>query len=621
MFAKPEGIPRSSGVYLFRNAQETVIYVGKAKVLAQRLSNYFQRPGALDVKTQNLMAEATAVEWIVTPSELDALVLENELIKANQPRYNLRLKDDKTFPYVAIDVRGPDPIPFITRGRHHKGVLYFGPFVDVKSLRTSFDELLQVYPLRTCSNHKFNYQQRIGRPCLLFDIGRCPGPCVRSDLQEHNARAVASWTSFYEGNIRPLRDVLTGQMDEASKRRHFEAAAKFRDALESLDRASSSQVVVLDDHTNLDAIAVTVNGGRAAVIRFKVRHGRITGRTLHFVDRSLDEDSSEILLACLPDIYRSADDIPPQVILAEGSLNSELLGQFLDSRRGRAVAVTSPERGRKRRIIELAVADAESVISRDTLRRTHDHNLRSQALNEIATALGLPSAPFRMECFDMSHLQGTNYVGSMVVFVDGMPQVSDYRHFNVKEVLGNDDAGAMREVLLRRLRHWRDDQMSTKFRRADLIVIDGGLPQLHAAESAARELGIENEVQFCSLAKREELIYRPGSSTPIALPRGSEGLYLMQRIRDEAHRFAITFHRSKRGRAMVRTVLDGIEGLGPARQEKLLAQFGSLDVLRSASLEELTALSWLPDEVAERLYDHLRGSKPRQLYKEGDSDD
>ncbi len=606
MFAKPSGIPRQSGCYLFRNERGDIIYVGKALSLASRLSSYFQRPEGLTHKTQALMAEATSVEWIVTPTEVDALVLENELIKDNQPRYNMRLKDDKSFPWVALDTRVDFPAPYTTRSKHVKGVRYFGPFVEVRALRTTMDELIQAFPLRSCTKHKFNYHERIGRPCLLYDIGRCSGPCVGAIDVEGYQKLVDAWARFFDGDVRQLRTVLQRQMTEASEQKHYEAAAKARDGLEALERAASVQNVVLDDHSNLDVLSVATNGGRAAVVRFRVRFGRIIGRSVQLIDRSMDEDDAEILESVLTDLYPDAESVPPTVLVGSDEASTPLMVEYLSALRGKPVDIAVPQRGRRRRAIELAEGDATSVIDRDSLRRQSDHNVRSRALQELGAALHLAQPPFRIECFDMSHLQGTNYVGSMVVFEDGLALKSDYRHFNVKEVLGNDDVGAMEEVVRRRLGYWNDEQRATKFRRADLIIIDGGLPQLHAAQKAAQTLGLSDQVEFTALAKREELLYRPGTSTPIALDRGSESLYLVQRIRDEAHRFAITFHRSKRGKSMVASTLSGVEGLGPARQEKLLAQFGSLDELRRASLEELGALAWLPSDVATRLYDHLQ---------------
>jgi excinuclease ABC subunit C len=601
---------------LFRNDRGAVIYVGKAKVLASRLSNYFQRSEGLSEKTQLLMVEATAVEWIVTPSELDALILENELIKENQPRYNMRLKDDKSFPFVALDARTPFAAPYTTRGAHVKGVRYFGPFVDVRALRVTMDELLQAFPLRSCSRHKFNYQQRINRPCLLYDIGKCSGPCVGAISPEGYQELAQSWARFFEGDVRQLRDHLQRQMREASELKHYEAAAKARDGLEALERAAGAQSVVLDDHSNLDVIAIASEGSRSAIVRFRVRFGRIIGRTVHLVDRSMDEDDREILENAMTEMYLDAESVPPVVIVERAQLATSLVSQFLNDLRTKPVEVLAAQRGKRRRVLELAVHDAEAVINRDSLRRQADHNVRSRALQELGAALSLEQPPYRVECFDMSHLQGTNYVGSMVVFEDGLPIKNDYRHFNVKEVLGNDDVGAMEEVVRRRLTHWEEPQANSKFRRADLIIIDGGLPQLHAAEKAARTLGLGGLVEFAALAKREELLYRPGSSAPIALERGSESLYLVQRLRDEAHRFAIAFHRSKRGKSMVASSLEGVEGLGPARRERLLGVFGSLNALRQATLDELDALAWLPSDVATRLYDHLQAPTAPRPTKE-----
>lgn len=620
MLEKPQGIPTQSGCYLYRNDSGTIIYVGKARSLRQRLSNYFQRAEALDHKTQALMQEATSVEWIVTPTELDALILENELIKVNQPRYNIRLKDDKTYPYVAIDSRVEFPVPYITRSSHVKGVRYFGPFVDVRALRVTIDELLQAFPLRSCTKHKFNYQQKINRPCLLFDIGKCSGPCVGAVSPSGYQDLVDSWARFFEGDVRELKNLLTDQMKEASAKKHYEAAAKARDGLEALERASSVQSIVLDDVSNLDVIAVATDGGRAVVARYRVRFGRVIGRNVKLLDLSMDESPAQIIESVLSELYDEADQVPAEVLLSDIDDSNDLIRKYLEGVRGKRVRVASPQRGRRRRVVEMALGDAAAVIARDSLRRQADHNVRSRALQEIGAALGLEQPPFRIECFDMSHLQGTNYVGSMVVFEDGLPMKSEYRHFNVKEILGNDDVGAMNEVVRRRLSHWNDEQSTSKFRRADLIIIDGGPAQLQAARNAAEELGLLNDVEFAALAKREELLFRPGTPDPIALERGSESLYMVQRLRDEAHRFAITFHRSKRGKSMVSSSLDGVVGLGPKRRDALMEQFGSLSALRQASLEELHAIAWLPNDVAENLYDHLQGPTAPKLYK-GDNDE
>jgi excinuclease ABC subunit C len=604
---RPAGIPRQSGCYLYRDGRGQVIYVGKARVLAQRLGSYFQRRDGLNPKTRALMEEAASVEWIVTPSELDALILENELIKSHQPRYNMRLKDDKSFPYVALDLRADYAAPVVTRARHQRGVRYFGPYVDVGALRRTIEELLQAFPLRTCTRHKFDYHRRVGRPCLLYDIGKCSGPCAGRIDREGYHELLESWVRFFEGDVRPLRRLLESQMREAAETQHYEAAARARDGLEALERAASDQSVVLDDHSDLDVLALDTEGPRAALVRFRVRHGRVVGRTVHLVDRSMEEGPGEILEGAVSDLYPEggAEEVPPVVVLSDEPMGTALVTQYLAGRRGRAVEVVTPQRGRRRRVAELARADAAAVIARDSLRRQSDHNVRSRALQELGAALGLERPPFRIECYDMSHLQGTNYVGSMVVFEDGLAKRSDYRHFNVRETEGNDDVGAMTEVVRRRLAHWGEGTEG-RFPQADLLIIDGGLPQLNAARDAARRAGVSPPPPLVALAKREELLFLPGRREPVVLDRGSEALYLVQRIRDEAHRFAITFHRSKRGRSMVASTLEGVEGLGPARRERLLAQFGSLDALRGATLDELEALAWLPDDVAARLYDHLR---------------
>ena len=620
MLKKPEGIPKVSGCYLFRNEGGVVIYVGKALSLAQRLSNYFQKFESLDPKTQALMVEATSVEWIVAPSENDALLLENELIKANQPRYNMRLKDDKTFPFVAIDQTTAFPVPYITRAKHRKGVKYFGPFVDVRALRATMEELLQAYPLRTCTTAKFDAQRRLGRPCLLYDIGKCCGPCIGAVDTDAYGELVNAWAKFFDGDVRHLRDSLTARMKDAAAAQKYEAAAKFRDGLNALERADSDQSVILDDHSMLDVIGIATNGGRAALVAFKVRHGRIVGRNVHVIDRSMEENNAEIFEAVLPDLYKSAADVPPAISCDPVAVTSEWVSQYLAALRQRSVRVSAPERGKRVRMLQMAVTDATSVIARDSLRRQADHNVRSRALQELAGALGLDVPPYRIECFDMSHLQGTNYVGSMVVFEDAISVKQQYRHFSVKEILGNDDVGAMREVVRRRLGYWNEDQQSTKFRRAGLLIIDGGLPQLHAAQLAVADAGLTGEVELVALAKREELLYRPGSSDPIALERGSEALYLVQRIRDEAHRFAITYHRSKRAKSMIASVLDGVEGLGPKRRDRLLLEIGSLDNIRAMSLNELRAVSWMPDDVAQRLYDHLRAPTAPKLRRGRDDD-
>jgi excinuclease ABC subunit C len=601
---KPQGIPTASGCYLFRDRFKTVIYVGKAKNLASRLGSYFASPSQMTSKTASLMDMATEVEWIETGSEVAALILENELIKRYQPRFNIRLKDDKTYPYLAVDMREKFPVPYMTRSSRQKGIRYFGPFGHVRSARIMLDEVLRIAPLRTCSSAKYQSHERRGRACLLFDIGKCAGPCVGAIEEPEYDNLVAIFSKFFSGQTRELRERLEQEMTLAAEQRDYETAARARDSLIALEKASQEQVVVLDERTNLDVIAVSRADARAVVSCFFIRHGRIVGRTNKLFDVGFDTSDSDVVETFVVGHYESAS-VPDLIITNIEEIDTVLVGEYLTALAERPARVSAPRGDRQRAVVELGVMDGESVLKRDSLRRQSDHNVRSQALIELGSVLNLAAPPYRLECFDMSHLQGTNYVGSMVVAVDGLAQKSAYRHFNVKTVLGNDDAGAMREVLARRLAYLLPGQDEAKFPRPDLIVVDGGLPQLSAALDAVESLGLAGTVELVALAKREELLYRPGSSVPIRLDRGSEALYMLQRLRDEAHRFAITFHRSKRGASMVSTALDSVSGLGPTRQKKLLDTFGSLKAIRALGLEELLNLGWLPSSVAHALYDHL----------------
>lgn len=620
MLTRPPGIPRRSGVYVFRSAQ-VVIYVGKAKDLASRLSNYFATGESQSPKAASIVAMADSVDWILTENEVDALILENELIKKHQPRFNVRLKDDKTYPYLALDTRHRFAVPYITRSARQKGVRYFGPFGHVKSLRRTLDEVLQVAPLRSCSTAKFRSHERLGRPCLLFDVKKCSGPCIGAVSETDYELIQERFIGFFSGRIDQLRDTLVEEMARASREKRYEDAARARDSLRALEIAGTDQHVVLDAKSEIDLIGVSRSGNRAVVTAVQVRSGRVLGRDSALFDIDAESTDSDVIEMYCATRYTDPNRIPSQLVFDAPADTHELVAALLGKLRKGAVRAQGPRGDRQRSLLRSACEDGESVLRRDSLRRTADHNVRSQALIEIGRALGLAAPPYRIECFDMSHLQGTNYVGSMVVATDGLPAKSFYRHFNVKSVWGNDDAGAMREVLSRRLRYLMDDEAGSKFPRPDLIVIDGGVPQLHAAVAAAKEIGVSG-LEFVALAKREELLYRPGVDNPIRLERGSEALYLLQRIRDEAHRFAITFHRSKRGSAMVTSLLEGVPGLGSTRQEKLMDHFGSIKSIRAASLDTLLAISWLPDDVGRALYDHLHQEhRPRLLKGEGLHDD
>ena len=600
-------IPDVPGVYVFRDPSGTTLYVGKALSLRARLANYFADPLTLPERTAQLVAAAASVDWTVTHSEVDALLLENSLIKTEQPRYNIRLKDDKSYPYLAVDLREKWARPVVVRGRRRRGVRYFGPFGHAKSLRSTIDLLLPSFPVRTCSDAKFVRHERLGRPCLLADIGRCAAPCVgRVDKGTYDAH-VQGILRFFAGDAEALTKDLAERMQRSADAQDYESAARLRDALAHVERASDTQQIVLSDRDDLDAVGVASDGLQACVVRLEVRRGRVVGRESMSADLVDDLDDDELLERFLGDLYDDQERTPPhEVVVARAGGDAQAIEGWLTSLRGSPVRLAAPERGRRHSVVELAEANAAEDLRRRGLRRAADHNARSRALVELQGALGLARAPYRIECYDMSHLQGTSYVGSMVVFEDALPAKREYRHFTVKTVQGNDDVGAMREVLDRRLARWRVDGSKDRFgANPDLLVVDGGLGQLHAAEAAVEARGITGEVEIASLAKRLEEVFRPGASRPVMLPRGSEALYLLQRVRDEAHRFAISFHRSTRGRAMTASLLDGIEGLGPTRRERLLATFGSAAGVRAAALDELLALTWLPADVARRVHDQL----------------
>ena len=620
MQARPQTgtIPDAPGSYQFLDREGRVLYVGKAKSLRHRLPNYWATP--LAPRTAQMMAVADRVEWVTVDTEVDALILEHSLIQTHQPRFNVRLKDDKSYPWLAVTVSDEWPRPVVFRGKKRKGVRYFGPYGHVGALRETIDLLLRSFPVRTCSDAKFQRHHRLGRPCLLYDIERCSGPCVGAVDSERYGHLVEELMRFLSGETAPVVARLTAEMQEAADALEYEQAARLRDRLSAVRKAAETQQMVSERPEDLDVVGIAEDELEAAVQVFFVRRGRVVGRKGFVADKVEDLSRPQLVGRVLEELYGAPGaEVPRRVLLPEMPDDAAVHSAWLSGLRGTPVHLAVPLRGDKLALHQTVTRNAAEDLARHRLKRAGDHNARARALTELQAALELPQAPLRIECFDMSHLQGTNYVGSMVVFEDGLALKSDYRHFNVKEVLGNDDVGAMEEVVRRRLGYWNDEQRATKFRRADLIIIDGGLPQLHAAQKAAQTLGLSDQVEFTALAKREELLYRPGTSTPIALDRGSESLYLVQRIRDEAHRFAITFHRSKRGKSMVASTLSGVEGLGPARQEKLLAQFGSLDELRRASLDELGALAWLPSDVATRLYDHLQA--PAQPKPTKGSDD
>ncbi len=620
-------IPDEPGCYQFLDDKGRVLYVGKARSLRSRVSSYFQDPRHLHARTAQMVAQADRLEWTVTSTEVEALILEVSLIQSFQPRFNIRLKDDKSYPWLAITTGSEWPRPIVTRGQRRRGNRYFGPFGHTRSLRRTVDLLLPTFPLRTCADSKFDRHQRSGRPCLLFDIRRCSGPCIGAVDAATYASHLEGFTRFFSGEADPIIRDLESSMSDAAAAMDYERAARLRDGVEAMKEAAESQQLVLADSDDLDVVGLAADDLQVAAAVLHVRHGRIVGRGSSVADLVEDHEEGGLTAIVLRDFYGDpAAVIPPIVATRTKPEDPDALTAWLESRRATRVRLTQPQRGLKQGLIEMAERNAAEELGRDRLRRASDHNARSKALLELQQALDLDVPPFRIECYDMSHLQGTSYVGSMVVFEDGLPIKSAYRHFNIKTVEGNDDFAAMAEVLERRLRRWSEEPQSGGRRGfaspADLLLIDGGLGQLGVVVEVLDRLGLSEATEVASLAKRFEEVYRPGSSLPIRLPRGSEGLFLLQRVRDEAHRFAISFHRSKRGKAMTARVLDGIAGLGHGRTERLTERFGTIEAMRNRSLEELQAESWLPDHVATALFERLHENQeaPIGVQEEAESD-
>jgi len=616
-------IPDAPGSYQFLDGEGRPIYIGKASSLRSRISSYFQDSSGLAYRTKQMVEAAERLEWTVTATELEALILEHGLIQRHQPRFNVRLKDDKSYPWLAISVNEEWPRPMVLRGKRRRGLRYFGPFVHTRSLRTTLDLLLRAYPVRSCSNTKFKSHQRLGRPCLLADIGKCSAPCTGKIAPEAYAEILGGFVDALEGNLEPLKTSLNAEMQVASASMEYELAARARNRLAAVEQVAESQEIVLPDAASVDFVGFAADPSGASLSVLRVRHGRIIGRTGAMLEGSgLDDD---LLLSGVVDYYGLGGlDWPREIVLSEELVDATTLRQWLRTVTDQAPKLSQSVRGTRRSLLDRAQFNAEADLRRDRLQRASDYNARSQALLALQEALGMTEAPLRIECFDMSHFQGTHYVGSMVVFEDGLARRDAYRRFEVKTVAGNDDFAAMREVLRRRLAYLkvpREGEGPQRFGyRPQLLVIDGGKGQLSEAVAAIAELHIEPAPAVIGLAKRYEEIFLPGRSAAIILDRQSPALFLLQQLRDEAHRFAIGFHRQRRGKAMVESLLDGVAGLGPRRREQLLEHFGTVSAVREASLEDLESLGWLPVEVAEALWNRLRGLDPREVAPHGPED-
>ena len=622
MVARPPTgtIPDTPGSYQFKDKEGRVIYVGKASSLRQRLGNYFQDPRNLHPRTAQMVATATSVEWIEVRNEVEALMLEYSLIKQHRPRFNVRLRDDKSYPFLAVTLDEQYPRAMVMRGRKRKGTRYFGPYAHAYAIRDTLDLLLRSFPIRTCSQGKFNEHQRLGRPCLLFHIEKCSGPCVGEIEETPYRQLVQELCDFLDGDTDEIVHRLEAEMAAAAKGLEYELAARMRDRLMAVRRAIEKQQMVAERSEDIDVVGIADDELEAAVQVFFVRKGRVVGRKGFVLDKVEELTPGGLVDRILEALY--GDDppagVPKQVLVPVEPDDRATYEEWLTHLRGSKVQVRVPQRGDKRSLHETVTRNANEEFLRHRMRRAGDHNARSRALTELQDLLGLPEAPLRIECYDMAHLQGTDYVGSMVVLEDGLPNKREYRRFKVRDVPGNDDYAAMEEVLTRRLQAYlneRDQPLDDdlvdgqgghrpkKFAYPpQLLLVDGGKGQLAVAERVVRTLGLFDEIPIASLAKRFEEVYLPGRSDPIEVPRGSDALFMLQRIRDEAHRFANSFHRELRGKRMTASSLDGIPGLGDARKKKLTQVMGGVNAVKKASLDELKALSFLPDTVAETIH-------------------
>jgi len=601
-------VPAAPGVYLFRDAAGEVLYVGKAKSLRPRVRSYFQA-GSSDTRAgiKTMAARVETIETIVTSSEVEALHLEQNLVKRHRPPFNVRLRDDKSFPYIAVTVEDDYPRVMFTRERHRRGVWYFGPFANAKKVRETLDVLNRVFRYRPCEGPQPG--RHSGIPCLDYHIERCYAPCVGYISKEDYRELIDQVIEFLSGDDRPIRRRLEQEMRDAAAEERFEDAARYRNRLHAIERLSERQAVERPSTGSVDVIGIAVSPERAAVQLFPLREGRMVDRHSFHLENAAGEELGEVLEQFCLEYYGAAPSIPPQILVPRGSGDTSALEEFLTERRGSRVEVRAPERGEKRRLQELAQQNARLALESETFVAETKRARRLESLEELREALNLESLPIRIECFDISNIQGQEIVGSMVVFEDAVAKRSHYRKFGVRGLDGQDDFGAMREVITRRFSRLNADPGSEEWNESfaatpNLVVIDGGKGQLSAALAAMHELDLPR-VAVISLAKRIEEVFVPGRADPILLPRESPALQLLQRIRDEAHRFAITFHRQRRDVAARASMFDQLEGVGPARRRALLRHFGSAERVVEATQEELEGVPGVPPKTARRIYAQL----------------
>ena len=608
-----DNAPTKPGCYLMKNAEGQIIYVGKAINLRNRLRSYFHESAQEDRKTHKLVRNITDIEWIVVGSELEALILEMNLIKKHRPRFNIRLKDDKRYPYIKVHWTTPFPKLTVTRQMVQDGSRYYGPFTSVWAVHQSLDVLRRIFPYLTCDREITGKDERA---CLYYDIKLCAAPCIGAIKQENYRQMIDDLGQFLEGRTGPIVTRLRAEMEQAAEDLHFERAAALRDQIQAIEKVVERQKVVSADYVDSDVIAMARSNGEACVQVFFIRGGKLIGREYFLMEGTENTLDSDVIGSFLKQFYDQAPTVPSQVLLPNAVEEVKIINEWLNTRRsGTKVEIRVPLDGPQHELIEMATENAQATLAALKAEWEADKNRQMQGLGELQEALGLPEALNRIECYDISNTQGTAAVGSMVVFEQGVPKKAWYRRFNIRTVTGPDDFASMEEVLNRRFNRWQSAQETAGTPGVkndpafallpDLVLIDGGKGQLARAVKVLDRFNLSEKVPVASLAKQMEEIFVPGQGTSILLPRQSQGLYLVQRVRDEAHRYAITSHRKRRDKAGIASRLDAIPGIGPARRKALLGHFGSIDAIQEASLEELLAVPGITRKVAEEIRAHL----------------
>jgi excinuclease ABC subunit C len=612
---RPTSIPTDPGVYRFFDDKDRVIYVGKAKNLRNRLNSYFQKN--LPEKTYRMVHSAVRIDWTVVNTEIEALQLEFTWIKTETPKYNIQFKDDKSYPYLAVSIKDEYPRLFISRAKKRAGVKYFGPYAHAWALRSTFDVMQKLYPIRSCTDSNFSRAAKSGRQCLLGDIGKCAAPCVEWISKDDHQLLAQKLINFVDSNSGDVAETLSKDMQKAADSEEFERAAKIRDQIAAIEKSSETAGTFLSENFSADILASFSEITHSAITLFTVRFGRVVGSRSWILDRADVLEDQSVIEAMLAKIYSELDP-PTEILVDELPQDLQTVESWLSERLGKRVTISKPIRGDKFEVVATVKRNANQALIQYLSKRSNDAAVSGRALEEIANLLDLPELPLRIECFDISNIQGKHMVASMVVFEDGQIKKSDYRRFAIDDDAGFDDTRAMHHVLTRRLKRYLAEReidnseisqlggARPKFAYPpQLIVVDGGAPQVAAAVRALADLGI-SDISICGLAKRLEEVWLPESKEPIIFPRHSEGLYLLQRIRDEAHRFAITFHRSKRSKVMLESLLDDIPKLGESRRRALLEVFGSVSAIRKASVAEISAIPGIGNRVAQAIFDHLK---------------